>query len=103
MFTKKKSLSLQPCPQRGFPSAGNHIGAKVNFHESSIHGPSQQHLVLNHPLSTEVENQITEFQAESSGPQLYLEKPNLTPHTAQNMTCLHLTASTYALVPDLKT
>ena len=45
---------------------------------------------------------MTDFQPDSAGLLLYLEKPNLPPHTTQNMTYLHLTASTYALVPDLK-
>ncbi len=46
---------------------------------------------------------MTDFQTDSAGLQLYLKKPNLPPHTAQkNISCPHLTASTYALVPDLK-
>jgi hypothetical protein len=45
---------------------------------------------------------MTDFQTDSDGLQLYLEKLYLPPPTAQSMTCLHLTASTYALIPDLK-
>ncbi len=37
---------------------------------------SQQHLVLNNPSSIMLESQITDFQAESSEPQLYLKKTN---------------------------
>jgi hypothetical protein len=62
--------------------------------ESSAH--------CNGPSSTVDGFQMTDFQTDSDGLQLYLEKLYLPPPTSQSMTCLHLTASTYALIPDLK-